>query len=102
ARDSSTLTVMSSVKPAHLSTGDLIRKTRELWKSRLGRDLSREDARQITENITGFFEVLAGWSRAEVSAMTNDNGEPACSHDKNPGQGAINIGANANFGRAHS
>jgi hypothetical protein len=37
----------------------------EIWRPRLGRDLSREDARQIAENITGFFDVLAEWSRPE-------------------------------------
>jgi len=32
----------------------------------LDRDLSREDARQIVENVTGFFSILAEWSRAEI------------------------------------
>ena len=36
-----------------------------MWQPRLGRDLSREDARQIIENVTGFFAILAEWSRAE-------------------------------------
>src|SRR5262249_7769778 len=37
---------------------DLIRYTRQVWQPRLGRDLSREDARQIAENLTGFFADL--------------------------------------------
>ena len=51
---------------------DLIRRTREVWQPRLGRDLSREDARQIAENMTGFFSVLTEWSRAELPPPAND------------------------------
>ena len=38
----------------------------ETWQPRLDRDLSREDARQIVENVTGFFSILAEWSRPEI------------------------------------
>ena len=38
------------------------------------RDLSREDARRIAENIVGFFSILAEWSRAEVPFSANGNG----------------------------
>ncbi len=41
--------------------------------ARLGSDLSREDARQTTENVTGFFAILAEWSQAERLAAANDN-----------------------------
>src|ERR1700689_5006411 len=37
----------------------------QLWQPRIGRDLTDEDARQIIHNVTGFFGVLAEWSRAE-------------------------------------
>jgi hypothetical protein len=53
-----------------------IEKTRLLWRSRLGRDVSCEDARQIAENVTGFFAVLAEWSSAEKRAA-NDNEAPS-------------------------
>jgi hypothetical protein len=43
---------------------------------RLGRDLNREDAQQISKNVTGFFTILAEWSRAEVSIPANDSGVP--------------------------
>jgi hypothetical protein len=46
----------------------------------LDRDLSREDARQIAENITGFFSVLADWSRAEMPSPANDTGKRAASN----------------------
>ena len=55
----------SSVKPLHAANDNMIDRTLGLWKPRLGRDLSREDARQIVENVTGFFAVLIEWSRAE-------------------------------------
>jgi hypothetical protein len=55
---------------------NLIEQTRRLWRSRLGRDVSCEDARQIAENVTGFFAVLAEWSNAERRAA-NDNEAPS-------------------------
>ena len=42
--------------------GKQIARTREVWQTRLGRDLTDEDARQITQNVTRFFGVLAEWS----------------------------------------
>jgi hypothetical protein len=52
---------------------NLIEQTRRLWRSHLGRDVSCEDARQIAENVTGLFGILAEWSRAERLAVANDN-----------------------------
>jgi hypothetical protein len=60
------------VKPSHAANDNLIDWTREVWKPRLGRDLSPEDARQIAEKVTGFFAILAEWSRAEVPVPAND------------------------------
>jgi hypothetical protein len=53
---------------------NLIDTTIELWRRRFRRDLSREDARQIVENVTGFFGILTEW--AGPSAPANDNAEP--------------------------
>ena len=61
---------------------ELIERTREVWQPRLGRDLSPEDARQIVANVTGFFSVLAEWSRAEVPTPANDTGMPVASVDE--------------------
>jgi hypothetical protein len=58
-----------------------IEQTRRLWRSRLGRDVSCEDARQIAENVTGFFIVLAEWSQAERQPA-NDNGEHSSPQDR--------------------
>ncbi len=42
-----------------------IDRTREVWAPRTARALSDEDARQITERVTGFFSVLLEWQAAE-------------------------------------
>ena len=56
--------------------GRQIARTRQVWQPRLGRDLTDEDARQIIHNVTGFFGVLAAWSRAERLAADNDAAAP--------------------------
>jgi hypothetical protein len=71
------------VKPMDAANDNLkdetIGRTCEVWQPRLGRDLSREDARQIASNVTGFFSVLAEWSRAEMPSPANDIGRPDAS-----------------------
>ena len=70
------------MKPSHAAIDNLIERTRRVWQPRLGRDLSREDARQIVENVTGFFAILAEWSRAELPAPASDIGKPIASDNK--------------------
>ena len=53
---------------------NLIDRTQEFWQPRCGRELSQDDARQIAENVTGFFSLLAKWSLAELADPANDNG----------------------------
>ena len=53
--------------------GKQIARSRQVWQPRIGRDLTDEDARQIMRNVTGFFGVLAEWSRAERLAAANDD-----------------------------
>ncbi len=67
------------MNPSPAANDNLIDRTLEVWKPRLGPDLSREDARQIAENVTGFFAVLAEWSRAETPVPANDTGKPTAS-----------------------
>jgi hypothetical protein len=67
------------LKPSDAANDNLIDRTREVWKVRLGRDLSREDARQIVENVTGFFAILTEWSRAEMPVPANDTAKPLTS-----------------------
>jgi hypothetical protein len=70
------------VKPSHATNDNLIDRTRQVWQPRIGRDLSREDVRQIAENVTGFFVLLAEWSRAEMPAPANDTGKPAAADEE--------------------
>jgi hypothetical protein len=75
--------VRSSVKAANDNLNDeLIERTHEVWQPRLGRDLSRDEAKQIAASVTGFFAVLAEWSRADMSDTVNDNVDAATIGDE--------------------
>ena len=67
------------MKPSHAANDnlkdELIGRAREVWQPRLGRDLSREEVRQIAANVLGFFSVLAEWSRVEMPSPANDTGK---------------------------
>ncbi len=47
---------------------DGVGRTLEVWQPRTTRRLTREDARQIIENVTGFVQILFEWEAAERSA----------------------------------
>jgi hypothetical protein len=68
------------MKPVPAANDNLIDQTRKVWQPRFDRDLSRDTARQIAENVTGFFTILAEWSHAENRA-SNDNEAPAKAQD---------------------
>ena len=70
------------MKPSHAVNDNQIDRTRKVWQPRVGRDLTDEDARQITENVTGFFAILAEWARAEMPTPANDTGKPNISGDE--------------------
>lgn len=64
----------SSVKAANDNLEDnRIERTCEVWQLRFGRDLSRDEAKEIADNVAGFFSILAEWSRAEPPVAANDN-----------------------------
>lgn len=64
----------SSVKAVNDNFEDnRIERTCEVWQPRIGRDLSRDEANQIADNVAGFFSILAEWSRAEPPVAANDN-----------------------------
>ena len=73
------------MKPSHAANdnqiGRQIARTQQVWQPRLGRDLTDEDARQIMHNVTGFFGVLAEWSRAEKLSAAKDTTAPANQND---------------------
>lgn len=73
----------SSVKAANDNHNDeLISRTRGVWQPRLGRELSRDEAKQIAASMTGFFAVLAEWSRTDMPDPVNDNGDEATTGDQ--------------------
>ena len=55
---------------------DQARTALRLWQPRASRPLSEEDAREISENLIGFFRVLAEWDAKERSSVSagDDNG----------------------------
>jgi hypothetical protein len=57
-----------------------IDETIEFWDPRFGRHLSREDAGQIIDNLSGFFKLLAEWDAAARQTAPKPNrsdiGEP--------------------------
>jgi len=65
----------SSVKSSQTATDSLIDRTLQVWQPRFGRNLTREDARQIGEAAIGFFAVLAEWARAETQLLTSNAGK---------------------------
>ncbi len=76
------------MKPSNAARNTLIDRTHKVWQPRIRRNLTDEDARQIAENVTGFFSILAEWARAEMPVPANDpaaaaasNMEEAC-HDR--------------------
>jgi hypothetical protein len=42
----------------------LLEETTRFWQPRTSRPLTPEDARQMVENVVGFFATLQGWSAA--------------------------------------
>ena len=47
-------------------------KTITFWQPRTTRTLTREDARQMIENATGFFRVLAEWDAKAKAARATE------------------------------
>lgn len=54
----------------------LLDRTVELFQTRTGRTLSKEDARQIVENLSGFFRILAEWDKADRAAPSLPHAKP--------------------------
>lgn len=62
-------TVSSLMKPSDAVNDNLIERTLKVWVPRLGRELTREDARQIAENMVNFFEILNEWWIEEATLL---------------------------------
>ncbi len=52
-----------------------LNETIAFWEPVAGRKLSREDARQIRENLKGFFRVLIEWDEAEKAREADGGAE---------------------------
>ena len=49
---------------------ELIDKTIDVWQPHSEKKLTEEDAREIIENLTGFFDTLARWDRESTNSNT--------------------------------
>jgi hypothetical protein len=65
---------------------EFLDETIAIWQPRTTRQLNREDAREIVENITGFFSILHEWDRAERVAQKMAQAAPG---QENPPQSDI-------------
>jgi hypothetical protein len=54
----------------------LILRTRQVWEPRLGDRITDNAAAQLSDNISGFFAVLAQWALAERRETGNDLSPP--------------------------
>jgi hypothetical protein len=50
---------------ASVERKDFIDQTIAIWQPRTKRQLTREDGREIIENMTGFFRILQEWNRTD-------------------------------------
>jgi hypothetical protein len=51
-------------------SGDFIEQTIAIWQKRTDRKLTREDGREIIENISGFFSILQEWEQKDRAAQS--------------------------------
>ena len=61
-----------SHRPANAETDALLDEALEIFQPRTSRRLSREDAREIYVNLTGFFRVLQDWERVEREKIARE------------------------------
>jgi len=65
-----------SVPPSRRAIDEaFLDRTIELFQARTNRKLTREDAREMIENVTGFFRILGEWNRTEQELRTSDSTE---------------------------
>jgi len=55
------------VRHSRRLSDELVEDARRIFQKRTDRKLTAEDARQILENLVGFFSVLHEWDRADSS-----------------------------------
>lgn len=52
--------------------GDFIDQTIAIWQPRAKQQLTREDGREIIENMTSFFRILQEWDRVDRTKKDAD------------------------------
>ena len=52
-----------------VAQSEITDKTIAFWQKRTNRSLNAEDARQIMENLTGFFGMLADWAEKDRESV---------------------------------
>jgi hypothetical protein len=62
----------NNARAASVECGDFIDQTIAIWQPRTRRQLTREDGREIIENMTGFFRVLQEWDRIDRAKKKAD------------------------------
>lgn len=56
-------------------SNELVEKARQVFQKRTSQKLTNEDARQMLENLTGFFRVLREWERAQAKSDADPSRE---------------------------
>jgi len=56
-----------------LHNEECLESTRAFWSRKYDRELTTEDAREISRNISGFFSVLSRWAEKDRARMTTDS-----------------------------
>jgi len=56
---------------------DTVNLTTEFWQPQYSQALTPEDAREIVENVTQFFQILGEWDRRCCKQETELDMEPA-------------------------
>ncbi len=59
----------ASEKSEGAAADKFLDETIDFWQPLVNRPLSREDARQIRENLTGFFRLLRQWQEVETARV---------------------------------
>ncbi len=57
----------------HSNDDKRIKATADFWSRKTGKPVSKEDAREINANISGFFSVLRGWDEKERRSAAHDD-----------------------------
>lgn len=51
-------------------------ETRLFWSTRVGKDVSEEDVREISENLVGFVTVLHAWESSKKMKAAEEQRSP--------------------------